>query len=58
MKDHFTASKEGLILYGENNSGGHSLALEHDGADVYIRSSPNDDGKGDDDDTKQCPAPV
>ena len=39
LKDHFTASKEGLILYGENSSGGHSLALQHDGADVYIRSS-------------------
>lgn len=39
LKDHFTASKEGSILYGENNSGGHSLALLHDGADVYVRST-------------------
>jgi hypothetical protein len=43
-----------LILYGENNSGGHSLALEHDGADVYIRQSVSKD----DDDDKQCPQPV
>jgi len=38
IKDHATSIREGSILYGENNFGGkHALALEHDGADVYIR---------------------
>jgi hypothetical protein len=43
LKDHFTASKEGLIVYGENSYGGHLKAISaHDGADVYIRMAVKD----------------
>ena len=52
MKDHGTSIKEGLILYGENNFGGrHAAALQHDGADVYIRSSQPENVKSNE---KQC----
>ena len=41
LEDHTDAIAAGTILYGENSYGGqHATALlNHDGADVYIRSS-------------------
>jgi hypothetical protein len=48
LKDHFTASKEGLIVYGENNYAGHNKGISaHGGGDVYIRMSVEEEKKWD-----------
>jgi hypothetical protein len=53
-KDHSTAIKEGMILYGENGFGGrHSLSLLHDGADVYIRSKVIPDNNDDEEEEEE-----
>ena len=45
LKDHFVSIKEGSILYGENSyRGAHNKAQNaHDGLDVYIRQTVNDE---------------